>query len=345
MNTVYGVARAPIVAGYPFGQPIDETGAGTGFPLAEEWVQDVQGFLQALLQEGAPSVPDGVAESTVASQYMAKFNALFQPLGQSLPSSTRIDGLRMVWDSTTAFTTNTGAARNAGDTKDLLATAALQKLVNATWVQGNIQGVVPDAISTPLADGWYRVFVVNTPVGVGDITIDSVSNAANFFADVNAIAAGFTDATLFRRIGWVRMESAAIRKFATTESDPRRFTWDVTSHDVNSVAIGLVSRTGLVLARVPPDAFSRVSMAAFTTSAVTSGVVLITEQEQADTAAAFSASTLGAISLSAPATVPSDHVHGEWKVDSSSNLYARAGIAGTSLDMWVDGWRDPAIAP
>ena len=70
LNTQYPGRTAGTNTNYPFGQGRNVTaqGDGTGTPYEAAWFNDVQGFLQALLQS-AGVVPSGAPDNATASQY------------------------------------------------------------------------------------------------------------------------------------------------------------------------------------------------------------------------------------------------------------------------------------
>jgi hypothetical protein len=84
-ETQYPGKIAPSSAAYPYGQARNVTtpGDGTGTPWEAALVNDLFGFLQAMLSEGSV-VPSGSPETATASQYLTALKALFTQR-ESLP--------------------------------------------------------------------------------------------------------------------------------------------------------------------------------------------------------------------------------------------------------------------
>lgn len=63
---------------YPHGKARNATavGDGTGFPLERRWVNDLYGFLQALLDEGSVT-PSGSPDTATVSQYLEALDELY----------------------------------------------------------------------------------------------------------------------------------------------------------------------------------------------------------------------------------------------------------------------------
>ena len=78
LNTQYPGRTAGTNTNYPFGQGRNVTtqGDGTGTPYEAAWFNDVQGFLQALLQ-GASLTPSGTPDNATTSQYLQALSALY----------------------------------------------------------------------------------------------------------------------------------------------------------------------------------------------------------------------------------------------------------------------------
>ena len=102
-ETQYPGKIAPSSASYPYGQARNVTvpGDGTGTPWEAALVNDLFGFLQAMLTEGSV-VPSGTPETATASQYLTALKALFtQREALSLADIDAVD--------TTGFYIATGA--------------------------------------------------------------------------------------------------------------------------------------------------------------------------------------------------------------------------------------------
>lgn len=84
LETQYPGKINPSDVDYPYGSARNITlpGDGTGTPLEAAWLNDLFGFLQALLT-AASVVPDGDPDTINDSQYLVSLRALFAELGQS----------------------------------------------------------------------------------------------------------------------------------------------------------------------------------------------------------------------------------------------------------------------
>ncbi len=334
IDTTYPGQTAGVNANYPNGQARNVTvsGDGLGTPWEQQLLNDILGFMNASVDEAGITI-SGSPETALASDVMDGLKAVL-----GLPS-TQLNDLRVTRDTIVLMTTQPGSGRNiaAGNTRNLVLTASLQKQINATWVSG-AGGGLPDPL-TVAADTWYRRFIVGKADGSGvDLAWDTSATAANFFLDANAIAAGFTDNTLYRRYGWTLTNSSSqMDDHFSPEDDPRRYAWTVSTLD-SSVTVPQSPRLALSLEHVPPSGLGILNMSM--DSSATMGV-LITTADQDDIAFA---ATFGTLRTSAAVDVNS--IRGEWDVDSSSQLFARRSSATTaSLSVIVDGWVDNGIIP
>lgn len=347
-------------ASYPFGQPRDVSApaAGDGTPMTEESYRDWIGWMARLLTEAAIT-PSGAPESALASDIHDALNILFlqrselvenggniTTIGDRFPAE-HIHGLQMIWDSITLETMKPGGVRNLADAIDIELAADLQKATATEWVLGGAgNGALPNALVPAVANQWYRRFLVMTADGLTvDWTIDTDAAAANFFADADAVAAGFTDATFFRRMGWVLFDGAInLQKYHNLESEPRRSTWDIHQTEVNqngaAPQLGSVARDTFVLENVAPDTFGTMNIGGSSGSGT--DAILITISEQLDSAA----NQLTGFTLEVHDGTGNDSggIVGEWKVDSSQQINARANSTDINgFNLIVTGWRDPAI--
>lgn len=348
----------PSSADYPHGEPRDVSapGAGDGFPYESPVAKDVYGFFEAVLDSQTPAVvPTGNPETAIASQVLDTLrlillqrSELAENGGNILTTANRLvvappSGLTVVRDSGTAMTTAPGAVRGATDTLDLILAVATQK-TDATWAVGDAAGGIPAALS-PVGTGWFRRFIVAKPDGSTDLAWDTSPVAANFFLDANAIAAGFSDATLYRRYGWTYWAAGAIKNHRQSLSDPSRYVWDVPEsvHDAN---VAKPSTTILNFGTAAPP--GAIAMATVSLLDEDIGQCLITEIAQAATVPTLALHTVRTHNSVVQASDHSNSAAGEWEMDSSSQL--RAGVAGSGapadLDLTVicPGWRDHGIA-
>lgn len=336
---------------YPFGQPrnVSAPAATDGTPWEQALVRDIYGVLQKLLQD-AGLTPDGNPDSALSSQYLDAMELLFLNRtelranggvilhnGNSLESKER-NGLTAFWSTTTLELTDAGSARDAFEASDIILPLAFGKRPGSTWVVGDGNGGLPDAL-TP-TNLWLRKFLVGRPSGASDICWDTNTIAANFFADANAIAAGFSDSTLFRRIGWTYINSdLTVPIFLTDLDDPGRYIWATPIRNLITPVIGTASRSIHTLELVPPKALGLLSVHVEHSEDAT---YLMTASDQADVPPGPSRFTVrlvaSALAASLPVTI---------RVNDSSQILLRKTAAGstTAFDVIVEGWIDNGVAP
>jgi len=346
----------PVSPSYPLGTPRNVTvpGDGLGTPWEAAWLKDKEGFFQGLLDR-ASITESGSPDTATVSDYHDALEALFltqaervsnggdiMETGNSLPGGYRKGG-RIIWNSGVLMTTEPLSIRNQGNTADLILAASMQKDISGTWVVGTGNGGLPDGLT--LAQGWYRRFIVSKPDGTTDLCWDTSATAANFFADANAIAAGYSDATLYKRYGYTEVNAGlTMTEHFNSAVDVNRYTWDVCFKeiDVTDPAIGTGSRTALAFPlSVPPQCLGLFNMF-YDINGGAGGACLITTLSQADSAASSSLFTMRVEDSPHVA-----NVRGEWEVDVSSQIFARleSGTTLDELDITTDGWIDPAIVP
>jgi hypothetical protein len=85
-DTYPGQTDVSDTAGYPYGaaQNVTVAGDGTGFPMEKTWVNDVFGFLQALLVD-AGITPSGDPDEANASQYLQAIHEMQMPAMNRMP--------------------------------------------------------------------------------------------------------------------------------------------------------------------------------------------------------------------------------------------------------------------
>jgi len=347
-------------AAYPHGVPrnVSAPSAGDGTPWEEAQVKDFYGFLCALM-DGAGVSHSAVPDTATASQYLQALQVLFLQVSQlesnggtvlettSRLTTTGLHGLRMVRDSTTLFTVKPGAGRHivADDSETTLA-ADIQKDISATWSLGAAGGVVPAALHPVAASTMLRVFLVSKPDGTADIALDTSPVAANFFADANAIAAGFSDTTRYRRFAYIHTTAGSlIDDFVNLEQDPREFLWTVqkavsmtSAVTANRVAINLNDEC-------PPSTFAHTAMYVEHNDAGARWWI-VTHVDQTDVVPSsglnsfFANDTGGGADQGngGPFTLP---------VSSNADFYVRWAGGGaanpTIATCTINGWRDDGI--
>jgi len=336
IDTTYPGQTAGTNANYPNGQARNVTvsGDGTGTPWEQQLLNDILGFMNACVDEAGITV-SGSPETALASDVLDGLKALL-----ALPKN-HLEGLRVTRDSTVLVTTLPGSARNFANTRNLELTASLQKQISATWVSG-AGGGLPDPL-TLTADTWYRRFIVGKADGSGvDLAWDTSATAANFFLDANAIAAGFTDATLYRRYGWTLSDSGSvIPDHENVEGDPRRYVWDDPRQMFIPVPIA-AARQALILSNdaVPPNTLGNFTFRLITDQLIR---VLITSLFQTDLAVGGTRFSMETDNQASNTAVNNLDV----MADATGQIYGRfdADDAGTAFDGLANGWLDEGIIP
>ncbi len=349
----------PVTAAYPHGAPrnVSAPSAGDGTPWEEAFVKDIYGFLSALIDTAA-IVHSGVADTAVASQYLQSLQALFLQTTQlesaggtiletgSKLARTGLEGLQVVRDSATLWTTNIGRGRHiiADDAESILA-AALQKDISATWSVGAAGGGVPAAIHPIAANQMVRLGIVSKPDGTSDIAVDTSPVFANFFLDANAIAAGFSDATRYRRFGYLHINgSNQLTDLINLAQDPR-LTRLVVPITVSMGAVASANRISVNLSdECPPDCEAELSAyVAHSDGAET--WYLFTSALQADTVVTSSLNS--GLHMNDTGSGTNQGAIGPFYLpaDSSSDVFVRrnAGSSLNNADFTVHGWRDLGI--
>lgn len=169
---------------YPQGKARNATvlGDGTGTPFEQQWVNDVWGFQQALLDE-AGIVPNGSPDSVGASQYLAAIQALMVPKITGPVSSTDNEIPR--FDGTTG-----NAAQGSGITVDDSKNVAG---INDLTISGDITFVTPKVRTRLLhgASGSPDLSSSSWLVGNGPLSAQS-NNAKYRFALSDILPDGAT---------------------------------------------------------------------------------------------------------------------------------------------------------
>ncbi len=354
IDTAYPGQTAGVTANYPSGEARNVTvsGDGLGTPWEQQIINDIRGFMEKVVAD-APIVISGAPETALSSDVLTGLQLILlnrnelttnggdiPVIGDRLPAQHR-DGLRLTRDSIVLLTMSPGSARNTADDSDLILPSSLQKQINATWVVG-AGGGLPDALAIA-TNTWYRLFLVAKPDGTADVTWDTSPTAANFFADANAIAAGFSDSDLFRRIAWTRTDGVPnIRNFHNSVADPTVYVWDAQQLDVDVVTVQNVSREAFDLSdSVPPESFGRLVIAVDFLQE--NQEILLTTADQADTAPS---DVIYTVRTSADSLVRQAQAVGEWEVDTTSQIFARKDDATSIQDFQIGvvGYRDLGIS-
>ena len=154
----------------------------------------------------------------------------------------------------------------------------------------------------------------------------------------NAIAAGFTDATLYRRYGWTLTNgSSQIDEHFNSVDDPSQYTWGTMVKDIDILSVTNVSRQTLGIDSAPPNSLALLNIAYQATGILPR--LLITTEDQADVAA-----STNALTIFINDTGGYDSIRGTWELNASSELFARVTASGTeTLEIWTEGWIDNGV--
>ena len=353
----YPTKVAAPTADYPYGVPRNVTvpSDGTGTPWEETWITDKEGFFQGLLSRSGIT-PSGSADTVLASQYHTALDTIYLNQLGTLRTNASVpvpgegdrfplnhkEGLLHTWVNSSSQVTQPGECRNFLNTHDMTLATPITKFLTQTWEAGTIEGGVasPVFLAPPALGTWYRHFLVMKPNGDTDVCWDTDPAAANFFLDPNAIAAGYSDPTLYRRIRWDRPVSAAgsIESFNDT-SRPDFYTWKQVQIQHSSGNLNSSPRQAISCPDVPPSCFAVMN---FYLNADDSCKVIITQLEQADTVPSSTNFTWRMANNS-----DSSGVIGEFRVDENQLIYARRTLTGGNIDVFnitTQGWFDPGIS-
>lgn len=257
-----------------------------------------------------------------------------------LPASSNREGLQVVRDSGFLLTTLPGRVLNQARTTPIVLRTNLQKEFPTTWAEGNGGGVVAAGAGSG-TDIWVSRFLVRKPNGVTDIVWDSDPAAANFFASGVAIAAGFSDATLYKQYGQTFINSGVqIEDFTNDENDPSLYRWPTQKlvYDVATLSSGVRATIDMTLG-VPPDAIARLGIYVQFGGGGSGNRILITTADQNDVPATSTMFTI--LTQGSPRVA---NLVGEWKADSSSQIFAvRGGSDVIQFAIFALGWIDSGI--
>ena len=343
-------------ANYPYGVPRNVTvpSDGTGTPWEETWITDKEGFFQGLLTR-ASLVPTGSADTVLASQYHDALDSLYLNAVGTLRTNATTPipgegdrftlnhkaGLLNTWVSGTTQLTQPGECRNFLNTHDMTLSVSISKIINNQWVAGDVAGGMASNLMPAVAGTWYRRFLVMKPNGDTDVCWDTDPAAANFFLDANAIAAGYSDPTLYRRIRWDQYDTGAtvIQSF-NDASRPDFNTWVTVRSQFSLGNFNSSPRQALFCRDIPPDCYAVMN---FYLNADDSCKVIISQLEMADSTPSSSAFSWRMANNS-----DSSGIIGEWKVSTAQHIYGRRTLTGGNIDVFnmvSPGWFDPGISP
>lgn len=220
-----------------------------------------------------------------------------------------------------------GAARSEDNTLDLISLAAMGKILDNVWAAGGTPGVPVGgrASAVALANGWYRLFIISTPLGVVDFGFDTDPAAANLLID----AVGYTK---YRQVGSVLREAGAIVGFIHSAN---KISWKTPAVEVTTASEPIVA-TIRTLPRVPPHGKYTVGIMAKTQhNAVGQEAIRWSDADGPDIAPTSVNSQL--IAESDAVGVQSNRAnHFEIVTNSIAQVRTRASLAGIDHQAWVD---------
>lgn len=151
-----------------------------------------------------------------------------------------VDGLSMVWGSTTTLTVASGACRDSGNTNDI--TISATKTLTSTTV-----GIGGIDVAAAGASSWYAVYVIGDSTGYNASgIIGSLSSSAP------ALPRGYD---MYRRIGWVLTDGSShfLAFYQYGKAENRTYYYDVVISELSGG--NATSFTAIDLATsVPPIA-------------------------------------------------------------------------------------------
>lgn len=247
------------------------------------------------------------------------------------------EGLRGTWNTATSYTTAAGNIRNQANTKWLSLAADHEKNPTTLWAVGDGPTIGSLADTVTLAEGMLRKFLVNKPDGTAEIVLDTDVAADNFFSSAAASSAGYTDATLYRRIDYIFIDSGlTMPQYYNQISDPNRYLWeDPVLLQVAGVSTS--ARDTFDCDRIPPSTLGEFVFAQFSDVSA-GGNLYVSTEEQADVAIGSRwTTTCDALGAS---TTKHSMVRSEWQVSTASKLYVRANTADMIAQLHQHGWID-----
>ncbi|WP_375780884.1 hypothetical protein ACE103_20300 [Bradyrhizobium sp. ma5] len=231
-------------------------------------------------------------------------------------------GLKVNTTAVANFTVTAGVAadRNAAD---MITLAAALNKTSGAWSVGNGSGGLDTGA---IATGFYHVFVIKNPTGLG--TVDALISRS---AAAPTLPGGYT---LFRRIGAVYWNGSVFSQLLVRGNE---FIWPGVSIDVNVTNLG-TALTTYSLASVPTGIQVQAILTVIGWSATQNTQWWVHDVAMVDTAPNFS--------NGATATEVTNASMGNFSeirvwTDTNANVAARASAASTVLRIASRGWFDP----
>lgn len=356
--TLYPGQYDPTDADYPYGTPrnVSAPSAGDGSPWEQAALKDLWGFYWAAMA-GASLVPSGTSETAQNSQMLAALKVillervgLFPEVGarsgaQIIPiHSNRFprlwrSGMSFDWVSGVLIGLYDGECKNLANTADLIMPAYAARYINVNY--GGASGGLPEGLSV-VPSTWYQMYAVrkpgDDPTAIGPIFVpESSGDPQAFFNGATAIADGYTDNTLYRRLGWVYVNAgSSIEIFLNSLRNPFEWWWHEVKNEITGTSIGVSSRDAMVMATSCPPSCELVA-SLFMEHDIYMWV-LLTNWLQNDIAPDSSHATFrGDVDDDTESMTPF-----QVPVNSSHTFYLRASGATDNYGIFSHGWIDHA---
>lgn len=223
-------------------------------------------------------------DTSDVSSLVAAINELASGSGIPFPRN-HIAGLGIsnnVSDVTNDIDIAVGEARDSTNAQNISLASALTKRLDAAWSVGTNQGGLDTG---SIANAYYAVHVIKRPdTGVVDVLFSTSATSPTLPANY----------TVFRRIGWIWRESAAIRPFIQDPFDRDHFEWATPpTLDVDDSAPGTsaVTRTS----SAPPNTTAHYNIRL--TAGTNQNALYFSALDTIDVAASNTVAPLGQINL------------------------------------------------
>jgi len=231
-------------------------------------------------------------------------------------------------DATNDIDIAAGAARDNGNTADLVLAAAITKRLDAAWAVGTNQGGLDTG---SIANGTYHLWLIKRPdTGVVDVLFSASASSPTMPANY----------TLKRRIGSILRESAAIVAFAQTGDEFLRKTaiLDVAAANPGTSA---VTRTLSVPTGIKVWALVRAGISFGSNTSSDRPALLISSLDENDQAPSATAAPLAELTLF-DADTSQPYFAGAVRTNTSAQIRSRqsASSANTTQRIATRGWID-----
>lgn len=230
--------------------------AARGFLEVLRWNADVAANRPAAATYGVGFyyATDTMVWSYSSGSAWSDFAFLSSPVNarevQSLPPA-HMSGMKLSRVDGDTLSVAAGWRRDFADSLNLHLASALAKDLNdaGNWSAGAAGNANP-AGALRATDSWFRVFAIAKPDGTTDWGLDTSATAVNLLADA-------TDYTLYRRLGWVRLNATGAGEIIpfTQHGTVFRWTTPILAHADGGDVDYTPGVTRGLLAGCPPDVF------------------------------------------------------------------------------------------